>query len=70
MGATMSEDEDYVICGSEDGNLCIWNRVNQYVPVINPMYHQFLTKNRIGLPGSTRITTSPWSTSVRLEGHR
>jgi len=34
----MGEDEDYVICGSEDGNVYIWNRVNQYVPAINPMY--------------------------------
>ena len=38
MAAAMSDDKDYVICGSEDGNVYIWNTVNKYVPTINPMY--------------------------------
>lgn len=38
MYAIMSEDEDYVISGSEDGNVVIWNRENTYIPAINPIY--------------------------------
>ena len=45
MSASISEDEDFVICGSEDGSVYIWNRINQYVPTINPMYFSFITAN-------------------------
>ena len=38
MNAMMSEDEDYVICGSEDGNLVVWDAINTYIPSINPAY--------------------------------
>lgn len=41
MNAMMSEDEDYVISGSEDGNVVIWNRVSTYVPMINPLFTGF-----------------------------
>jgi cAMP phosphodiesterase len=37
MVASINEDEEFVICGSEDGKLCIWNKVSQYAPAINPM---------------------------------
>jgi len=37
MVASINEDEEFVICGSEDGKLCIWNKVRQYLPAINPM---------------------------------
>ena len=36
MSATLSEDEDYVICGSEDGCVFIWNKINQHIPAVNP----------------------------------
>ncbi len=36
--ATMSEDQEYVISGSENGNIYIWNTVNKYIPTINPVY--------------------------------
>lgn len=38
MEASISEDEEFVICGSENGKVYIWNRFNQYIPSINPMY--------------------------------
>jgi len=41
MQASISEDEDYVISGSENGNVVIWNRENCYVPTINPFYTGF-----------------------------
>jgi len=37
MAASMSEDEENVICGSEDGNVYIWDKECKYVPAINPM---------------------------------
>lgn len=37
MAAMMGEDEEYVICGSEDGKVYIWNKVSRYVPTINPL---------------------------------
>jgi hypothetical protein len=43
MSAMISEDEDYVICGSEDGYAYIWNKLNQFVPAINPAYFTAFT---------------------------
>ena len=37
----MSEDLDYVICGSDDGKVYIWNRYNQYIPSVNPVFTGF-----------------------------
>ena len=33
---------DYVICGSEDGAVQIWNRTSDFVPILNP--HLFSSK--------------------------
>jgi len=41
MCATLSEDFEHVICGSEDGRVCIWNRFNQFIPTINPAFTGF-----------------------------
>ncbi len=56
MCATMSEDQDFVICGSEDGKVYIWNRFNQYVPEINPMYSCDKTGD-VDSRGSNETTT-------------
>eukprot|EP00826_Nyctotherus_ovalis_P023291 TRINITY_DN178_c0_g2_i11.p1 TRINITY_DN178_c0_g2~~TRINITY_DN178_c0_g2_i11.p1 ORF type:complete len:187 (+),score=43.85 TRINITY_DN178_c0_g2_i11:601-1161(+) len=34
MAATMGEE--HVICGSEDGKVCVWNKTSKYIPSINP----------------------------------
>ncbi len=41
MCATLSEDCEHVICGSDDGKVVIWNRKNQYIPAINPAFTGF-----------------------------
>jgi len=38
MCAKMSENREYIISGSEDGNVYVWNLISKYVPSINPMY--------------------------------
>eukprot|EP00826_Nyctotherus_ovalis_P049581 TRINITY_DN6007_c0_g2_i3.p4 TRINITY_DN6007_c0_g2~~TRINITY_DN6007_c0_g2_i3.p4 ORF type:complete len:111 (+),score=23.65 TRINITY_DN6007_c0_g2_i3:1633-1965(+) len=38
MVASISEDEDFVISGSEDGKLCMWNKASKYAPAINPVF--------------------------------
>ena len=29
-----SENEDFIVCGSEDGNIYIWNQINDKVPLV------------------------------------
>lgn len=41
MCASLSEDLDHVICGSDDGKVYIWNRFNQYIPAVNPIFTGF-----------------------------
>jgi len=41
MCASLSEDLDYVICGSDNGKVYIWNRFNQYIPLVNPLFTRF-----------------------------
>ena len=37
----MSENHSHIICGSEDGDVYIWNTINDYVPTINPKFTGF-----------------------------
>ena len=32
-------EREMILSGSEDGKLYIWNRINNYTPVINPKYY-------------------------------
>ena len=38
IGASVSEDEENIVCGSEDGYAYVWNTKNDYVPAINPRF--------------------------------
>lgn len=63
--ASISEDEDFVISGSEDGKLCMWNKVSKYAPAINPAYASIPALDSLG---TTRTTMAPSNTSSHLVG--
>jgi len=47
MCASSDNNNTHIICGSEDGNVYIWNKVSTYVPSINPIFTLF-KKDRNG----------------------
>jgi len=43
ISATSSEDLDYIICGSEDGNVYMWNYQSRNMPTLSNKYLSILT---------------------------
>ncbi|CDW88776.1 wd repeat-containing protein [Stylonychia lemnae] len=42
---SLSENQEHIMMGSEDGYIYIWNRVNDHIPVINARITQNVIKN-------------------------
>ncbi len=65
--ASMTEEGDYIICGSEDGNLYIWERESAYIPNINPKYPPLVTVGLLLSRGTIMEALNILSLSKRVQ---